>query len=81
MPYDDNVAVFVEGQPLEDEETYTVGTIDMFTFRLGYESIAEGKDVRVLLPNFLRDLLRLELQRPGSLEECRIPRWKAGTTL
>ncbi|MBY9080386.1 bifunctional metallophosphatase/5'-nucleotidase [Paenibacillus sp. HN-1] len=79
MPYDDNVAVFVEGQPLADEEAYTVGTIDMFTFRLGYESIAEGKDVRFLLPYFLRDLLRIELQRPGSLEECRIPRWKSET--
>ncbi|BCG58450.1 bifunctional metallophosphatase/5'-nucleotidase [Paenibacillus sp. URB8-2] len=76
MPYDTNIAVFVDGQPLEDRREYTVGTLDMFTFHMGYESIGNGDDVRFLLPHFLRDLLRLELQRPGSLDECAKTRWE-----
>ncbi|AHV96617.1 bifunctional metallophosphatase/5'-nucleotidase [Paenibacillus sabinae] len=79
MPYDTNIAVFVDGQPLDDSRDYTVGTLDMFTFRMGYESISNGEDVRYLLPHFLRDLLRLELQRPGSLDECGKVRWEPRT--
>ncbi|WP_342566382.1 bifunctional UDP-sugar hydrolase/5'-nucleotidase [Paenibacillus sp. FSL R7-0345] len=75
MPYDNSVAVFVEGKPLEDETEYEVGTLDMFTFRSGYESIASGRDPVYLVPHFLRDLLRMELQRPGSLEESSVIRW------
>ncbi|WP_375102416.1 bifunctional metallophosphatase/5'-nucleotidase [Paenibacillus sp. RS8] len=77
IPYDKSVAVFVEGNPLEDEREYNVGTLDMFTFRAGYETIANGKDALFLLPHFLRDLLRMELQRPNSLDECMLTRWEA----
>ncbi|NUU63831.1 bifunctional metallophosphatase/5'-nucleotidase [Paenibacillus agri] len=80
LPYDNDIAVFVEGQPLEDDLEYEVGTLDMFTFRIGYETLANGKDAVYLLPHFLRDLLRMELQRPGSLEESFISRWNKGTT-
>ncbi|MFE4710399.1 MULTISPECIES: bifunctional metallophosphatase/5'-nucleotidase [unclassified Paenibacillus] len=80
LPYDNDIAVFVEGQPLEDDQEYEVGTLDMFTFRIGYETLANGKDAVYLLPHFLRDLLRMELQRPGSLEESFISRWNNGTT-
>ncbi|MDT3425126.1 2',3'-cyclic-nucleotide 2'-phosphodiesterase (5'-nucleotidase family) [Paenibacillus forsythiae] len=79
MPYDENIAVFVDGQPLEDNREYSIGTIDMFTFRTGYESIGNGQDVLFLLPHFLRDLLRMELQRPGSLDECAQARWEPRT--
>jgi 5'-nucleotidase len=77
MPYDNSVAVFVEGVLLEDEREYNVGTLDMFTFRAGYETIANGKDAVFLLPHFLRDLLGMELQRPSSLDECMLTRWEA----
>ena len=76
MPYDNSIAVFVDGEPLEDSREYNVGTLDMFTFRIGYESIANGRDPVYLVPHFLRDLLRMELQRPGSLEESANVRWK-----
>lgn len=75
MPYDNGIAIFVEGEPLEDERDYSVGTLDMFTFQMGYESIAKGKDTTFMLPYFLRDLLRIELGRPGSMEECGVFRW------
>lgn len=80
MPYDNDVAVFVEGQPLEEDREYEVGTIDMFTFRIGYESLADGREAIYLLPHFLRDLLRMELQRPGSLDEAMIARWQHRST-
>ncbi|WP_310832417.1 bifunctional metallophosphatase/5'-nucleotidase [Paenibacillus pedocola] len=76
MPYDNSIAVFVDGEPLEDSREYNVGTLDMFTFRIGYESLANGRDPVYLVPHFLRDLLRMELQRPGSLEESANVRWK-----
>lgn len=79
MPYDNNIAVFVEGKPLEDDREYNVGTLDMFTFGAGYETIANGKDALFLLPHFLRDLLRMELKRPNSLDECMITRWKVNS--
>lgn len=77
IPYDRSVAVFVEGYPLEDEKEYNVGTLDMFTFRAGYETIANGKDAMYLLPHFLRDLLRMELKRPNSFDESMLIRWEA----
>lgn len=80
MPYDNGIAVLVDDEPLEDDRDYSVGTLDMFTFRMGYESIANGRDTLFLLPHFLRDLLRMELQRPGSLDECGVSRWEAATT-
>jgi 2',3'-cyclic-nucleotide 2'-phosphodiesterase (5'-nucleotidase family) len=81
MPYDNSIAVFVDGELLEDSREYDVGTLDMFTFRIGYESIANGRDPVYLVPHFLRDLLRMELQRPGSLEESADIRWESTATL
>ncbi|WP_150267307.1 bifunctional metallophosphatase/5'-nucleotidase [Paenibacillus tepidiphilus] len=77
MPYDNGIAVSVGGEPLADNKEYTVGTLDMFTFRVGYESIAGGRDPVYLVPHFIRDLLRIELQRPESLDEAAVARWEA----
>jgi 5'-nucleotidase len=49
--------VTVGGHPLELMRTYSVGTIDMFTFRVGYETLAEGMHVKYFLPDFIRDLI------------------------
>jgi 5'-nucleotidase len=54
-------SVAVNGSPLEDERDYVVGTIDMFTFGVGYESISS--DIRYYLPEFIRDVLANELRR------------------
>jgi len=75
MPYDNGIEIYVEGELLEDERDYSVGTLDMFTFQMGYESIAKGKDIVFMLPHFLRDLLRIELSRSGSLDACEVLRW------
>lgn len=80
IPYDNGITITVDGAPMQDNLEYVVGTLDMFTFKTGYESIASGRDTVYLLPHFLRDLLRAELQRPGSLEECAIVRWERRAT-
>jgi len=54
----------VGGEPLSPDRLYRVGTIDMFTFRVGYESLADGTSVSYRLPEFLRDLLADALTSP-----------------
>lgn len=75
IPYDKIISINIQGVPMSDDQEYIVGTIDMFTFGIGYERIATGSDRTFILPEFLRDLLSEELQRPGSLNECHEMRW------
>lgn len=63
------------GEPIVPEREYTVGTIDMFTFGAGYESIKLGTEVRYYLPEFIRGVLAFELQREDALLDCQRPRW------
>jgi len=58
------VAIRVGDEPLDDSRWYRVATIDMFTFRIGYPSLAEGRGIIYLLPEFLRDLLAGTLASP-----------------
>ncbi|QDH22556.1 bifunctional metallophosphatase/5'-nucleotidase [Saccharibacillus brassicae] len=60
---------------IEPDGEYRVGTLDMFTFGAGYESLSRGTDKTFILPEFLRDLLRLELGRPGAALEASAARW------
>ncbi|OWA34619.1 multifunctional 2',3'-cyclic-nucleotide 2'-phosphodiesterase/5'-nucleotidase/3'-nucleotidase [Saccharibacillus sp. O16] len=62
---------------IEPEGEYRVATLDMFTFGAGYESLSRGTTKRFILPEFLRDLLRIELGRPGAAREAALPRWIA----
>ncbi|WP_138496282.1 bifunctional metallophosphatase/5'-nucleotidase [Paenibacillus pinistramenti] len=65
----------IGGVPIDPEIEYDVGTLDMFTFGIGYKAISLGTDKVYMLPEFLRDLLRLELQTPGAVEQSFISRW------
>lgn len=73
--YDKVTGIRVAGRILEEHGEYTVGTLDMFTFRVGYEVLANGTERRFMLPEFLRNLIEMELKRPGAMEECFIARW------
>lgn len=69
--------VVVGGEPLRPERLYKVGSIDMFTFRIGYESLAEGEQITYFLPEFLRDLLAQTLTAPDAaarIQEAMAPR-------
>ncbi|WP_046225397.1 bifunctional metallophosphatase/5'-nucleotidase [Paenibacillus dauci] len=65
----------INGQPLQDDQEYSVGSLDMFTFRIGYDSLSESGGVTYMLSEFIRDLLRSELQTPGTVQSCAGPRW------
>lgn len=65
----------IEGIPMQPEQLYDVGTLDMFTFGIGYTTLALGEEKTFMLPEFLRDLLKGELQTPGALESSFMPRW------
>ncbi|QGQ97828.1 bifunctional metallophosphatase/5'-nucleotidase [Paenibacillus psychroresistens] len=67
--------IWVKGDLLQSEQTYLVGTIDMFTFGIGYMSLKEGKQIEFSLPEFLRNLLVFELGDPTSLLKSRDRHW------
>lgn len=69
--------VTVSGQPLDLNKEYAVGTIDMFTFGIGYTSIREGRNIRYFLPEFLRDVLQRELQDAAAIREGETRHWIA----
>ncbi|HZG58464.1 bifunctional UDP-sugar hydrolase/5'-nucleotidase [Paenibacillus sp.] len=71
-------SIYVGAEPLDDERWYRVGTIDMFTFRIGYPSLADGTEITFRLPEFLRDLLAESLASPalgGWIEAAERPRY------
>ncbi|GGD74326.1 bifunctional metallophosphatase/5'-nucleotidase [Paenibacillus nasutitermitis] len=74
-PYTKILSLTVNGQDFDPDRAYTVGTIDMFTFGVGYETIKNGTDVQYFLPEFIRDVLALELQDPRALLDSARCRW------
>ncbi|MGQ8871443.1 bifunctional metallophosphatase/5'-nucleotidase [Paenibacillus sp. TSA_86.1] len=73
--YDKIQSILVNHIPIEEQREYIVGTLDMFTFNVGYPSLAQGSNIQYYLPEFIRDLLERELKRPGALEESLHSRW------
>ncbi|GJM79848.1 hypothetical protein HMSSN139_23440 [Paenibacillus sp. HMSSN-139] len=51
-PYERIVQASVAGVPLREDQTYLVGTLDMFTFGVGYERLKRGTEKRYMLPDF-----------------------------
>ncbi|WP_460319734.1 bifunctional metallophosphatase/5'-nucleotidase [Paenibacillus sp. YSY-4.3] len=76
-PYHKVIEASVQGVPIVPERIYSVGTLDMFTFGIGYECLKQGSEQEFLLPEFLRDLLRMELQTAGAVESCFYRRWQS----
>ncbi|WP_438431861.1 bifunctional metallophosphatase/5'-nucleotidase [Gorillibacterium sp. sgz500922] len=75
-PYRRIVRAEHAGEPIRPDQSYTVGMIAMFAFGLGYKSLTVGRDVRYCLPEFLRDLLAVELKNlADSPEDVWRRRW------
>ncbi|MCZ8518408.1 MULTISPECIES: bifunctional metallophosphatase/5'-nucleotidase [Paenibacillus] len=68
-------SVCVGSELLQPARSYTVGTIDMFTFGIGYLSIAEGTRAEFFLPEFLRDVLLAQLHDEAALRDSVRTRW------
>lgn len=75
-PYRKIKEIKVNGVSLDKDRTYTVGTLDMFTFGVGYLGLKEGYDVRYFLPEFIRDIMAQALHDQRLLHDCETPRWK-----
>ncbi|MFD0692506.1 bifunctional metallophosphatase/5'-nucleotidase [Paenibacillus sp. GCM10027628] len=69
-PYERIVAVTVGDEPLLPDREYVVGTIDMFTFGSGYMSLGQGTNVEYMLPEFIRDVLAVQLQDEGAIQNA-----------
>ncbi|MDP5275080.1 bifunctional metallophosphatase/5'-nucleotidase [Chengkuizengella axinellae] len=67
--------IWVENERLVEEQEYLVGTIDMFTFGIGYHSLKEGRDIKFYLPEFLRDVLLDQIQNPEEILRSSNLRW------
>ncbi|WP_373285820.1 bifunctional metallophosphatase/5'-nucleotidase [Paenibacillus segetis] len=76
LPYNRILQASVHGVPILPEKVYDVGTLDMFSFGIGYERLKNGNHKQFMLPDFLRDLLRMELQTPGAVSDCYLSRWR-----
>lgn len=70
-PYRKIRRIAVGDDPFDPLREYRVGSIDMFTFSAGYLTLAKGTDIRYFLPEFLRDVLTVELARPEAADESR----------
>ncbi|MBH8604999.1 bifunctional UDP-sugar hydrolase/5'-nucleotidase [Thermoactinomyces sp. CICC 10522] len=74
-PHEKILRIMVGPRELNEEEEYELATIDMFTFGAGYLGLKEGEIIRFYLPEFLRDLLAVQLKKTDALQRCREPRW------
>ncbi|MCP8969750.1 bifunctional metallophosphatase/5'-nucleotidase [Ectobacillus sp. SYSU M60031] len=59
--------VLVNGEPLEPDRMYTIGTLDMFTFGYLFPELTHVPGTHYFLPETLRDVLRHKLVQHSSM--------------
>lgn len=69
------ISIKVNGMPLELDRYYSVGTIDMFTFDIGYRSLANYEEVIYCLPEFIRYIVEIELMHLDNIVQSQYLRW------
>ena len=69
------VKIEINGEALQESRYYKVGTIDMFSFRVGYPSIADAVSFEFYMPEFIRNVIEKELESTESLKSCQIRNW------
>lgn len=74
-PYRKIRSIEVNGERLVPDRIYRVGTIDMFTFGIGYLSLGRGETVAYYLPEFIRDVLEKQLGDEEEIRLSSVPRW------
>jgi 2',3'-cyclic-nucleotide 2'-phosphodiesterase (5'-nucleotidase family) len=67
--------VHVHGRPLDLDAEYVVGTLDLFTFGVGYKVLQEGKELEYFLPSIIRDELARVLQNESFIQRAFKKRW------
>lgn len=67
--------ILIDGEPLDETKDYLIGTLDLFTFGVGYKRLQEGHNMEFYLPSFIRDVLTPVLREPHWIDRARLPRW------
>jgi len=57
----------INGEDLDPDKTYSLATIDMFTFGLLFPVIRDAKEKKYYMPEFLRDLLAEKIKQIGHM--------------
>ncbi|WP_077619253.1 bifunctional metallophosphatase/5'-nucleotidase [Bacillus sinesaloumensis] len=57
----------INGHELEPDRTYSIATVDMFTFGLLFPGIRDAKDKKYFMPELLRDLLAEKIKEIGQM--------------
>ncbi|MEY4480779.1 MAG: hypothetical protein RLZZ267_1457 [Bacillota bacterium] len=68
--------IWVRDEILQDHQEYVVGTLDLFTFGVGYLKLREGSDMEFFLPSIIRDELTLALNEPALIQAAFQRRWQ-----
>ena len=58
--YSIRTSLLCDGQEIEDNRTYILGTVDMYTFGR-YFPLLKGTSIDYLMPEFLRDIFKEKL--------------------
>jgi 5'-nucleotidase len=80
QPMDRITAIQFNNESFVEEREYRVGTIDMFTFGVGYLSLSKGTRTKYLLPEFLRDVLGDQLQSKEEIRRAKRHRFAQSTS-
>ena len=65
----------VNGEPISYNQTYSIGTIDMFTFSRLFPSFHKASQIKYFLPEFIRNVLASELLKGPARVSSEKPRW------
>ncbi|GIP33675.1 bifunctional UDP-sugar hydrolase/5'-nucleotidase [Paenibacillus sp. J2TS4] len=68
--------IHINGVPLEPGKQYRVGSLDMFTFGVGYLSLSKGTETQYFLPEFIREILEAQLSYGIDYDRFSVPRWR-----
>lgn len=58
----DNQILYINGQQMEEQKIYKLGTVDMYTFGHFFPELLEAKK-KYFMPEFIRDVLMRKLQK------------------
>ncbi|MBO0992062.1 bifunctional metallophosphatase/5'-nucleotidase [Bacillus sp. SD088] len=58
----EELQVQINGEPLDSERTYKLGTVDLFTFGKYFPGIKRSPDKTYFMPEFLRDIMAWKLK-------------------
>lgn len=75
-PFERIMRIDIQGRSLDPNQYYSVGTIDMFSFGIGYLSLKGEGEAQYWLPEFIRDVLSSQLKEPLEVERSGWSRWK-----